>query len=336
MIARIAAVLILAAAALAPAHAGRPSYPFSMTTVAEGSHHVVVLANDGPSPVTAVIALNGSNVYSDRVWPATVVVLPHSRETVGRLYVANPLLPSQHRLVGDWELGDIYAQPSPDTVYRLPYPDGQKHPITQAPGGVIRTHNTPDTANAVDFSMPTGTPVLAARGGVVVEITQGYTEGGLDPSLRNKANSVTVLHDDGTTALYGHLAPSQPSVSVGQRIQAGHAVGFAGNTGFSTAPHLHFAVLRPVVDQATGRVLRESIPVKFYVGSQATAFVPKMGMEVKAKYAAGAQSVDRLTAIEETQRMGWIAWGIAVIFFSGLGLFLIALRRIRAERASAG
>lgn len=89
--------------------------------------------------------------------------------------------------------------------------------------------------------MPIGTPLLAARKGRVVDIDQNFTEGGTDPLL--KANHVMILHEDGTLGLYSHLAANRIAVSFGQWVDAGTLIGYSGNTGYSTGPHLLFAVL---------------------------------------------------------------------------------------------
>ena len=57
-----------------------------------------------------------------------------------------------------------------------------------------------------------------------------------------KANYVRVLHDDGSMALYAHLKRDGALAGVGQRVRRGDRIGISGNTGFSSAPHLHFVV----------------------------------------------------------------------------------------------
>jgi murein DD-endopeptidase MepM/ murein hydrolase activator NlpD len=83
----------------------------------------------------------------------------------------------------------------------------------------------------VDLAAPEGTPVLAAADGVVIAV--GHTAGGY-------GNYVVLAHANGIDTLYGHLKSS--SVSVGQVVTAGRAIGAEGSTGFSTGPHLHFEV----------------------------------------------------------------------------------------------
>ncbi|WP_259304498.1 M23 family metallopeptidase [Thermomonas sp. S9] len=85
--------------------------------------------------------------------------------------------------------------------------------------------------------------MLAARGGVVMQVQDGFSGHGLDPHRdASRANLIRILHDDGSMGLYAHLANGGARVRVGQRVEAGQRIGLSGNTGYSTAPHLHFAV----------------------------------------------------------------------------------------------
>jgi murein DD-endopeptidase MepM/ murein hydrolase activator NlpD len=82
---------------------------------------------------------------------------------------------------------------------------------------------------------------------------------------------VTVLHDDGTFAVYTHLSAGIP-VRVGERVARGASIGRSGNSGYCPWPHLHFAVARVDPDGAGFTTL----PIRFGVPG-GPGFVPKEG-----------------------------------------------------------
>lgn len=88
----------------------------------------------------------------------------------------------------------------------------------------------------VDFGAPSGTPILAALSGVVVET--GNTDA--VPGCYSFGKWVVVKHPNGISTLYAHL--SSISASAGQTVVTGDTLGYSGMTGYATGPHLHFAV----------------------------------------------------------------------------------------------
>ena len=117
--------------------------------------------------------------------------------------------------------------PSGKGVLAVPVPGGitsgfgsRLHPIFET----MRMHT------GIDFSAPTGTPVKAADAGTVAV---AGTRGGY-------GTTVIIDHNNGLATLYGHL--SRLAVSEGAKVARGQVVGYAGSTGFSTGPHLHFEV----------------------------------------------------------------------------------------------
>lgn len=147
-------------------------------------------------------------------------------------------------------LGDPRLVPKP---YQYPLPwRGGPFRLTQGANGKY-SHFTPKGRHAVDIAMPEGTPIIAARGGMVVRVENEQSGRGNNPS----GNFVRILHDDGTMGVYLHLMKGSVAVREGQRINAGSRIARSGNTGNSTGPHLHFVVQRNV-----GLAI-ESIPFEF-------------------------------------------------------------------------
>ena len=83
----------------------------------------------------------------------------------------------------------------------------------------------------MDFKTPVGTPVVSPKAGTVARVNWNWNANG---------NCVEVKHDDGAVIKYLHLSESR--VSVGDRVGKGDVIALTGNTGRSTAPHLHYQV----------------------------------------------------------------------------------------------
>ncbi len=125
-------------------------------------------------------------------------------------------------------------------LYRLPLPrDRESYLLMQGVGG--RFSHTGDQSFAYDWAMPTGTPVPAARAGVVAAVRNEREDPTLPIELR-RANYVRILHEDGTTAVYAHIDTTW--LAPGRAVEEGEPVALSGNTGYSTRPHLHFHVER--------------------------------------------------------------------------------------------
>lgn len=86
------------------------------------------------------------------------------------------------------------------------------------------------THHGVDLAVPTGTSVVAARDGVVIQT-------GWNGDL---GISVYVEHSDGVVTRYAHL--NESIVELGQEVSQGEVIAYSGNTGYSTGPHLHFEI----------------------------------------------------------------------------------------------
>ncbi|MEM7209431.1 MAG: M23 family metallopeptidase [Pseudomonadota bacterium] len=168
-------------------------------------------------------------------------------------------------------LGSPEAQHDEREQYFLPYPTGRKFAISQGFNGQF-SHFGPQSRYAVDFAMPDGTPVHAARGGVVMDIARDFYSGGTNAEkFGSRANYVRILHDDGTIALYAHLRWESVLVVIGDRVRKGEVIAKSGNTGFSTGPHLHFAV------QLNEGMRLVSVPFKFKSADKADLVTPRVG-----------------------------------------------------------
>lgn len=125
-------------------------------------------------------------------------------------------------------------------VYSLPFQRGTHYRVAQGYQSLFSHYGN----YAVDFKMPIGTPVLAARGGVVVFVRQSDTTHGIRHKNVGTGNGITIQHSDGTYAHYWHLQHNGARVAVGDSVAEGQWIALSGNTGFTAFPHLHFEVTR--------------------------------------------------------------------------------------------
>ncbi len=115
------------------------------------------------------------------------------------------------------------VSPTPDPVWVHPMPEG---PVSSCFGQRWgRLHA------GVDLAAPSGTPIVAAGAGTVVQA--GEWAGGY-------GISVLIDHHNGFLTHYAHL--STTLMQVGEQVEPGQQIGLEGSTGHSTGPHLHFEV----------------------------------------------------------------------------------------------
>ncbi|HKW39671.1 MAG TPA: M23 family metallopeptidase [Gemmatimonadales bacterium] len=98
--------------------------------------------------------------------------------------------------------------------------------------GQVRPGDPAESHPGIDIAVPAGTPVRAAGGGMV-------EAAGTDPSY---GLFVLLRHASGYETMYGHA--SRILVRDGDSVQAGQVIALSGNSGRSTAPHLHFEIRR--------------------------------------------------------------------------------------------
>jgi len=212
---------------------------------------VVFVRNDLYAPVEVALAFTGmSNV---RGAPAQTIrrVLPaRSNTRLALLTAVSGGKPLVYTPMFQYSLGDPAGAAQ---GYRYPFPwRGGPFRLSQGANGDY-SHFGPKNKYAMDIAMPVGTPIIAARAGVVVKTENSQNGRGTDPS----GNFVRILHDDGTMSVYLHLKQGSVSVREGQRVTVGSPLALSGNTGNSSGPHLHF-----VVQRNTGMGL-VSIPYQF-------------------------------------------------------------------------
>ena len=119
----------------------------------------------------------------------------------------------------DVQLGRVDADHDDSYLYRLPYGNDVSFPIIQGYGARL-SHRGAERFT-LDFGMPVGTPVHAARDGVVVLVEDSHDAGCAREECGRYANFLVVLHSDGTTGEYFHLERGSVQVRVGERVARG-------------------------------------------------------------------------------------------------------------------
>ena len=241
-----------------------------VTSVAEGTDRVINVANAFLCPITFSLTAELTNMESSKPFPVALEIPSGKTVEVCRFKVIDPSVKTDWRHHWNYRLGSVESKHDDSVVYVLPYPPGKTYRVSQGFFGDFS--HTGGFSHSIDWSMPVGSQVTAARAGEVVRIKSDSDEGGPDRKFFKRSNYVIVEHDDGTLGEYQHLRKEGVLVKVGQRVEVGDLVGLSGNTGFSSRPHLHFHVCVPV-DSKDFR----SVPIKFQTAAD-SAVELKEGM----------------------------------------------------------
>lgn len=210
------------------------------------------------APITVTLELTLLNLASSVALPYTETIPPRGKVRALQVEVIDRSKESAWEYTYHATWGKLGVEHDDHGTYLLPYPPGESYPVSQGFHG--KHSHTGGDCFSIDFKMPEGTAVHAARGGVVAGVKDDSARGGPEKRYEWDANYILIEHSDGTFGHYVHLQKGGSRVRAGQVVQAGDWIGLSGNTGFSTGPHLHFAVFKAL----SGRQ-RETFPVRFRI-----------------------------------------------------------------------
>lgn len=231
-----------------------------------GFEHVVTLINRSAGPTTVSLSFSEQkNIVSNPPLPFDAVLGAFENREVARIAGDQAGQPAGFSLAYRAVPGAPSRLERSDYPYQFPFANPDQVVLGQGFNGSF-SHNDPQSRYAVDLGVDEGTPVRAARGGVVMLVEQDFEGSGLDRNkYADRANSVRILHDDGSMGVYAHLEFESVMVAAGNRVNPGQVLGRAGSTGFSTGPHLHFAI------QVNNGADLVSIPFAFQNGMPTTS-----------------------------------------------------------------
>ncbi len=221
-----------------------------------GNHVDAYLRNKFPyNAIVTTVTFEHSgkpeNVTCASPLPVTTVCRGTKPVKVLSFAITDHRRPWNTRLRWYWQYGSSEAADD-KYPYRLPYQEGKRFRVCQGFNDTPTHHG--DFTYSIDWLMPEGTPVCAARGGTVVYVIDHYSGGGFKKEYLDKNNTVQILHDDGTLAQYTHIKKDGAAVKEGDTVRPGDIIAYSGNVGYSESPHLHFNVFKPVDGKRSGSV----------------------------------------------------------------------------------
>lgn len=233
-------------------------------------HPEYFVINNYLAPIELEVKLSETkNIHSKPELPKRFIVPPGRSNILFEMDAIDQYKSWGYSLHYRYTIGSPKAAHDTDTLYSPPFSETEKFPISQAFGGQF-SHTDKQNKYAVDIVMPVETPIHAARSGIVIEVNNDYFNSGTEQTYKSRANSIRILHDDGSMAVYAHLALETAQVYPGLKVYAGQLIGYSGNTGYSTGPHLHFAI------QLNKGMELVSVPFKF-TNSEGIESKPKAG-----------------------------------------------------------
>lgn len=226
---------------------GQAQQAVEVFRVVSGNMVTLRALNPNPYPITVEFEYQVENLEDTGNGRFSVLLNARNNQVVRQFQILDQNRSWRIETNSRSSIGNLFSPTDEEYLYRLPFECCKTYRLFQGYNGVVHsgisTHRG-RLAYSLDFEMEEGTPVLAARSGVVAGLKSDSEEGGPDPGLTNDGNYILILHNDGSVAAYAHLKPGGVNVVVGQQVEQGEIIGLSGNTGYSTSPHLHFMVGR--------------------------------------------------------------------------------------------
>jgi len=244
---RSCAITVALLALLSPPLAGAEDNHTGFRIVKERDDDttILIIKSDYACEFTVTFEATFKNTTASRPVPFTVDSAGRSSFELVRLWPTNKRRVWRYNYKYYRQVGGRRSSTNNDADYAMPFKPG-RYVVMQGPRGTYSHFAGSGSENAVDWTCPVGTVVCAAREGRVVGVRQDSTVGGPDRKFRPFANYVIIKHADGTFADYVHLKTGGALVKIGDEVTVGQPIGLSGQTGFTSAPHLHFSVFQAI------------------------------------------------------------------------------------------
>src|SRR2546423_2505758 len=239
----LARALLGLARALFAAEANQTGFRVIEERSADGV--TLIMKSDYCIEYTVTLEATLTNTTSSRPLPFTVDAGGRSSFVLARFKQADKTRAWRYNYFYHWEYGGRRNSTDNDADYAMPFGPG-RYVVLQGPRGTFSHVEDSGSENAVDWDVPEGTVVCAARDGRVVGVRDDSTVSGTDLKFKSLGNYVIVKHDDGTFGDYHHLQADGALVKIGDEVTTGQPIGLSGKTGYASKPHLHFMVFQAI------------------------------------------------------------------------------------------
>ncbi|MFT3687413.1 MAG: M23 family metallopeptidase [Phycisphaerales bacterium] len=236
----------------------------------------VLIDNDEFCPISIKVEFELTNMAASSTERTFVVPAKTKGFSITKLTVINNNKPGGFKTKSVANYGNVTLKQVPGYDYSLPFQKGKTFIVDQGYNGSFSHKNE----NSIDFTMPIGTEVMAARDGIVVKVVKNNNRNCANISCAEFNNYILIYHSDGTFSEYVHLKQNGVLVNEGDIVKENSLIGYSGQTGWANGPHLHFMVFLPRLTDET----RETIPTKFKVNDGRQSEFLKEGMEYIRNY----------------------------------------------------
>ena len=226
-------------------------------------------------PISIKFKFSLKNMRNKNPKDIYVVEARKKKQLITTLVVKNKRKRYSYKSNYEWNYGNFDKNEyDKDYAYFLPFKESNSFLIYQGYNGEFSHQNE----YALDFLMPIGTPITAVRDGIVVKVIEKNNKNCGQKSCEKYNNLIKIYHSDGTFAEYAHIKKNGSEVKVGDRVKVGNVIGYSGNVGFSTGPHLHLVIFQQKLNN------RRTLQTKFKINKGNQLKYLKEGKEYVRNY----------------------------------------------------